>query len=290
MVSLDCPICKNQKTQKIQYGNHSGKLSIFLLKHYTANMICRSFLGKYFPDLKFTTIFSPLFNIIRCSSCGYGYYERKISEKELLDYYKHEYWANKKPSFPSRGFSRRAISQYKFVERHLKKSKLSILDIGAASSDTPRLIRQKRKNDGVEIGVVEPGQNWLPFYKKKNIKIISNFFPTKIKKKFDYIHTSHWLEHALDLKKIMKSLNKLAKKDGLIFVEVPNCNQSYFQNGKKRDVPHIHFFTKRSLEKLFINYGFRAIDIDSFDESERTGQIIKQDNGKWVRGLFQKNI
>jgi hypothetical protein len=104
-------------------------------------------------------------------------------------------------------------------------------------------------------------------------------------------------------------LKSLLQKDGLIFIEVPNCNDEYYTLDNP-DTPHIHFFSKESLKLLFEQFGFITLSIDEYgltwqeeyakrhnpstfnqtivldaDKSSRFN--IPRKNGNCLRGLFK---
>ena len=268
-----------------------------------------------FHALNKKLMFSPAFKIIKCKQCGYGYYNRYITPESIKQYYEEEYWNSE--GLPREQWKDielflndiRAQGQYQCIKPILKRSSVfNVLEVGAGAALFSRYLKNKYEQD-VNLHVVEPGNGWQEYYQELEINRVAGFFPFESKQKFDYIHTSHWLEHVLDLDQTLKELKKLLNCKAYLFIEVPNCNEEYFSSNIS-DTPHIHFFTKQSLQKLLEKYGFNTITIGEYgitnseEHMRRTinPQVIEnkrdeireslsgnvnRDGGSCIRGLFQ---
>jgi SAM-dependent methyltransferase len=285
----------------------------------------RPLLRYWKPHIDTTILFSPAYRILKCNSCGYGIHEKQdISDAILAEYYRVLYR-------PTSGISEeeylesndslfldddRASGQYRMVRDYLplNNKHFNVLEIGAGNALFLRLLRYHRFN--VSIDVIEAGHGWEKYYKKHRIKRIADFFPFETtKKKYDYIHTSHWIEHVVpDIRKVIDELRGLLVPEGLLFVEVPNCTDDYW-NLDIGDSPHIHFFTEGSLTRLFANFGFGLLKLDCYgcsnkefheffhpktkscEPNERLLKEVKEsvrysiprENGDCIRGIFVKS-
>jgi len=214
-------------------------------------------------------LFSPFFYIVRCNKCGYGVYDRHIKPELLEEYYRTLYWQSEglpidkwhqKALYQN---DKRAIEQYNFVKKWVEKfKKLNVLEVGSAAAYFPRLLKEKYPGE-VHLNVVEAGIGWESYYEAIGISLIARFFPFKSNQKFEYIHASHWLEHVYNLEDTIIVIKSLLVKNGLLFVEVPNCDSDYYTLNIG-DVPHIHFFTIKSLIILFKKHGFHSLAINSY--------------------------
>jgi SAM-dependent methyltransferase len=162
----------------------------------------------------------------------------------------------------------RANGQYELVQNYLpKKGHIDALELGAGSALLSMLLRHKRGN--VDIEVVEPGLGWNKYYRDNGIKKVADFFPFETKKKYTYIHASHWLEHVTpDIQYNIDAVRQLLMPNGTFFVEVPNRTDDYW-NLDVGDTPHIHFFTEPSLRQFFENCGLRLLTIGCYGYTNR---------------------
>ena len=253
----NCNLCGHSEFDRYLYNNHNRKLSL-LFKSFIGTFlfyILKTLNIKYFQRFIFTTLMSIRF----CKHCGHGALISKIKADDLQSYYSYKFWDTVGMVMPNK--INRGKGQYKYVESYLKKDKFRVLEIGAGSA--AMLILLKKNNKNVILDVVEPGEQWADYYKKNNINRVSSFFPWKTSISYDYIHTSHWLEHVLDLDSVILSMKSILKKNSYVFIEVPNSNSDYWSNDIK-DVPHIHFFSAKSLQILMSKHGFMPVKIGEY--------------------------
>ncbi|NHW78509.1 methyltransferase domain-containing protein, partial [Escherichia coli] len=75
----------------------------------------------------------------------------------------------------------------------------------------------------------------------------------------------HVLEHLVDCRKILSNIKNLLTTDGIFFIEVPNCDQLESLEHSIFTQPHLHHFTKSSLQILLEDLDFKIIDIGTYD-------------------------
>ena len=81
---------------------------------------------------------------------------------------------------------------------------------------------------------------------------------------FDVIWLSHVLEHIIEPIHFLNKIKNNLKKDGVIFIEVPNCEyEPMLQNSIQKN-PHLFHFTKNALSKLVENVGYKILSCDVF--------------------------
>ncbi|RYG03609.1 MAG: class I SAM-dependent methyltransferase, partial [Chitinophagaceae bacterium] len=83
---------------------------------------------------------------------------------------------------------------------------------------------------------------------------------------FDAISMWHVLEHVPSPEAQVKELKRLLKKDGTIFIAVPNFRSYDAQHYKTfwaaYDVPrHLWHFSKPGIEKLFASEGMKVVNV-----------------------------
>ena len=89
----------------------------------------------------------------------------------------------------------------------------------------------------------------------------------KVKKKFDLISFNKILEHVEQPQKLLKLAKKFLKRDGVIYVEVPDVRAKI--GGKLRGefcLDHLHVFSPQSLQKLVKKSSLNPIKITRIHE------------------------
>lgn len=140
-----------------------------------------------------------------------------------------------------------------------------VLEIGCSNGVFLDLFKEKK----YETWGVEPSES-AKIAGKKGHKIIRGFFesvslPTGF---FDLVIINHTLEHMDNPVEVLKKVHKVLKKDGVVFVDVPNFGSLSSKILGKRwpyllPEEHKHQFTKESLTNLLINSGFKVIHWES---------------------------
>jgi SAM-dependent methyltransferase len=83
------------------------------------------------------------------------------------------------------------------------------------------------------------------------------------KGKYDYIFSSHTLEHLPNYVKAIEYWKSFLKKDGVLFLYLPHPDMEYWlpQNNRK----HFHLFDPKDIEKLFYDLGFKHVLVSERD-------------------------
>jgi len=257
MNSNKCNICGNSEFDRYLYNNHNNKIG-YLLKAFIGLLFFHIFKVINLPYYQ-RFIFAQLMFIKYCKKCNHGILINNIKNDELQSYYSQNFWDTVGVEMPNESI--RAQGQFKYVNNYLQKYNLRVLEIGAGSA--AMLILLKKNNENIILDVVEPGEQWSNHYQKYNINKVASFFPWKSVLSYDYIHTSHWLEHVLDLDSVIISIKDIMNKNGYIYIEVPNANTEYWDVDIK-DVPHINFFSIKSLQILMSKHGFMPVKIGEY--------------------------
>ncbi|MCR4275187.1 MAG: class I SAM-dependent methyltransferase [Candidatus Wolfebacteria bacterium] len=208
-----------------------------------------------------------------CPNCDLGVLEpRDLNVKE---YYDSEYRKKftdhlKKPeSDPEDIFNSRKNYQddrIDIVKKYFDKNK-SFLEIGCSAGQFLRHIKDSfEKCEGVELD-----SKCADFVENKfNIKVCKNELSQCgfEKESFDFIAAFQVLEHTLNPAEFLFDVKKHLKDGGKIFIEVPNLYDALL---KVWQIPayqrfyyheaHTHYFSKKSLEKLFEKTGYKIDEI-----------------------------
>lgn len=305
---MRCKVCDSELTLRKKYNEHVAVLSLkTLIKKLLPffDFIIPGFIPKF---KRYSSKKSP-FRAFRghisvCSNCGYGVMENPPTKIELQRYYQEEYWSQRstaveKATVRDNEYKHdpRAIHQVDFAKEEIHCGTISnVLEIGAGAAYGSLLLRNRCKDSTINLYVCEPGAQWEDYYQRQGTKKIADNFPFETSERFDFVHTSHWLDHTQDLDETLSYLNTIINPSGYIFVEVHNTEHFYWDL-PTMDIPHIHFFTRRSLVKAFENHKFDCLKIGEYGITyldRQNGISVTPDKygacdkGFWIRGLFKK--
>jgi len=212
-------------------------------------------------------------NIRRCKNCSYMFNDVSKEEVDsfLKNYYKNEYWQIKRKqrsNFFLRLISKissvkldfqRAYSQFNYI----KKTRGNVLDVGAGRGTTSIFFAKRN----FQVISIEPDKKNAEKLRKINLSIqVHNGSLDDFKNEgrlFDIVVLSHVLEHAYNILDFLKIIKKLLTENGIIFVEVPNCNNNATLERSIMTEPHLSHFTKKSLENLFCKLGMKIVKLES---------------------------
>ena len=223
--------------------------------------------------------------VLKCNNC-FLHFIPISGKKDLKKYYTDNYWAdfrirNKSiaeevgDEHESNKFLKiitkaidligvrksRVLSQYYYLKSFIKGN--SLLEIGAGEGLALEFFEQK---DFKVFGIEPSPKNVILINKKlKKGKCIIGFAEdlSIFNTKFDIIIMSHILEHTINCRDIILNISKSLSSDGILFIEVPNCENEKLVKQSINE-PHVYHFTKKSLYSLVISLGYQVIKIDTF--------------------------
>lgn len=231
----------------------------------------------------------------KCDSCNYHFLKFDKNKFDIKKYYQDTYWAvfrnvhskkkisgkvdsayliKKLPNvlqkiIESTGVRKSlAFSQFNYLKSHIKGKKL--LEIGSGEGF---LLELFEKNE-YDVYGIEPSKDNLSIIggKIKKGKAVTGYIEDvyAINKHFNIIILSHVFEHLIDCKKSLIELKKLLEPEGIIFIEVPNCQNIEMLKHSINTQPHIHHFSKNNLGKLAQECGYEVTKSSVFSAHVET--------------------
>ena len=199
--------------------------------------------------------------VLQCDTCNFIFSKAKGREK--VD---KTYWSTPHRNFYDYYYGERLNGLHtKYIAILRRYGVESVLDIGAGLGYFVSFVREK----GLQIEGYEPGKAGRDFSRKHLDTRLRASMP---KKKYDAITMFHTLEHLPKAKQFVRQLKSRLTPDGIVLVEVPNQG-SLFNRIRGRNgydpYAHVNFFTKKTLEKLFIEAGFEILELKTA-QSRRT--------------------
>jgi 2-polyprenyl-3-methyl-5-hydroxy-6-metoxy-1,4-benzoquinol methylase len=260
------------------------------LKSYKKNCLgCASHLLELIDDyskyLRITSDSKPFKKngtLYICNSCGLVQKEvNKIFLKDIESIYKNympyeianqneQKSLNEKNNFTLRSdILITKILEYseESSDRHSSKK---ILDIGCSYGNT--LSSFNRYFESPELyGLDLDDKNLLTLKKIENFKKLYNDL-SEIDSSFNFISMVHTFEHILDPLNYLYSLKKYLKKDGLLFIQVPDAENSPIDF---LITDHVTHFTKNTLQSLAEKSGYELVFMSNNVVKKEISMIIK---------------
>jgi SAM-dependent methyltransferase len=231
--------------------------------------VCGSEKTDLFLSAKDHFLTGEIFDIVKCSGCGFRFTNPRPEAHELGKYYQSE-------DYISHSDSHRGLfaSVYQHIRNYTLRRKRSlinkyskrgeILDIGCATGQFLNVMA----SDGWGVTGIEPDEktrnyaistHGLSVYPEVQLSAFKN-------SSFDVITMWHVLEHVSDLNRRMEETHKLVKPGGTIIIAVPNCEsadaEKYRNFWAGYDLPrHLYHFAKSDLFRLAQKFGFEIVNI-----------------------------
>lgn len=195
------------------------------------------------------------FDIFRCASCGLGVTVGIFPKAQYSAYHRDPVYIKEEEQFRNI-FKKRAgiISKFKKSEK--------ALEVGSSAGVFLSLLKER----GWEVEGIEPSVTAADVAQKKGIPTLNTTFEkAELKDEtFDSVIFNHVLEHMEDPIGILKEVNRVLKKDGIVLIDAPNfASLSARVSGAswRYILPKEHrwHFTPTALSLLLEKAGFRVI-------------------------------
>ena len=213
------------------------------------------------------TVSQEIFEIWECGICTARFTQQAPDETEIGKYYQSEDyvshsdtkkgWINSMYHF----VRKRTLSTKKnLVKKETRLSQGKILDVGAGTGAFLNVLQKNNwQTEGVEPDAAarEKAKYLYGLDLKPSIELF-NYEPEN----FDAITLWHVHEHVHDLDGYLSQLKKLLKKNGRIFIAVPNYTsydaKTYQHFWAAYDVPrHLYHFSPVSMMQLLLRHGLQ---------------------------------
>lgn len=231
--------------------------------------VCNSTQFTHFLSGVDYTVSNETFNIVACNSCSFRFTNPIPTENKIGAYYKSEDYISH--SGTKKGIVNRLYhvvrnytlkKKFQLVNKHAKGK--SLLDIGCGTGDFLNYVNQQ----GWQVNGLEPDNDARKLCKTNHgIDTVSTDELHNLKNEsVDVITMWHVLEHVYNLNKDVEKIKGVLKKDGTLFVAVPNCSshdaKKYGEFWAAYDLPiHLYHFRPNNIKQLFAKYDMEVIDV-----------------------------
>ena len=232
-------------------------------------------MGEHFPE-------SPSF-VTECPECGFVYVDMEASQDDFNRYYSSP---NSNPFGYYEIYGEEHTNAYFNDILNKFKDKINadsvILDHAGGSGDFTKFLLAKGYKNAEQLEISE---KCAEIAKTKGVNTIiadgCKEPADELLGKYDLITMIHSLEHFTDIDKVIENAKKMLKKDGFLYIEVPDAERY----SKTDSVPytmytleHIYHFNKDTMKNLGNAFGLKTIDI---------GQFFKAESYDVLYGLYQ---
>ncbi len=231
---LECPLCRSSKLNEI--GELISKINNKNYKHY----YCKNCELEFFTPLVFENIYDN-------EQVG-GYIELHKGRREYPEW------------------TKRLIKNIKKFNINLKNKK--ILEIGAGDGINYLALKENFGIDETQYYAIELDNKSIEICKKRGIKNVVNcFFDKSILNRmdcdFDIVIATEVLEHQINPREFLDIIFKILKKEGILFITVPNRDRFFIKYRELDDIPPHHFL--RFNKKFFMkNFEDRILLVEDF--------------------------
>ena len=211
-------------------------------------------------------------SINHCKNCNLyisGNTKQEVIEK-VSELYKGDYWNehNSETSInseytdvDSQWKRRNWVSQFLYTKQYITGKTLLEIGVGAGQSIL------WFEEEGFDVSGIEPDGRNVSMINKvlKRGKVaetsVEGFSSDKV---FDVIWMSHVLEHLIEPVRFLKKIRSNLKKNGIFFIEVPNCEYEPMLQSSIEKNPHLYHFTKKALTKMVEEIGYKIVSCGIF--------------------------
>jgi SAM-dependent methyltransferase len=208
--------------------------------------------------------------ISRCDDCGLRFLRPMPTQGYYEYYYGTHYFRGvvrkKENSMDSRSkkvfeqMSDRANKIFSFVSPSLRRHQ-EVVALEVGPSDGSNLYALNRLKAKMTLYEDELDRRWEPELREKDIK---HWMDAPKDQLFDCIILSHVLEHFTDPLLQLKKFAKLLRKNGVIYIEVPNVPEDKGP-GLPYKLCHTIYFSEKTLKLMAGVSGLELVKMDTSD-------------------------
>lgn len=239
-------------------------LILFWMKSYLADKMYCACCGNNNPDMFNEKYVKNDIVVLECKSCSFNFIPYYFRKNITYTDYKNEAVLEAVRNGNNWLKVQRHLLRYELIGKYKKQGKLFDLGVGWGH------FMLAGNQLGYDTYGIEISQN--PYiYSKEDLKLnvdhVDFFKLDKPAESYDIITMWDVLEHIDDADKVIEKCAYLTKKDGYIFIQVPQID-SYFATRQKEKwkmmgLDHVNYFSKKTITHLLARYGYEVVEIKS---------------------------
>lgn len=224
-------------------------------------------------------------NVVRCRECDFIYTNPEIHG---LEYLENEHYSDADNYMKEKGEAIHQMfgTRLDFIKKYSHKKNGRLLDIGAGKGE---FLHAATAHQFSAVGV-EPSANFCAFGRAAYNVTLYNGMLGQVSEiegqQFDVVTMHHVLEHVEEPVMLINMIKKYTNTQGLLFIEVPNCNSYLNQfadfffrikglRWSSRVSPlhppfHKFGYTPKALKYLLHKCGYRVVATKTFSGKDRS--------------------
>lgn len=183
------------------------------------------------------------------------------------------------------------LKKIKQAFNYFNNRKLSVLDIGCGVGTIGFYIAEKGHTFlGIDISerAISIAKEYKKISRSKNtFFILGDVQSTIIRQKFDMVICTEVIEHLEKDEEMIKRINRLLKRNGILLLSTPSKNAPLFKLGLLRqfdkEVGHLRRYDQDSLTELLNNNGFKVLEFDKTEGILRNSLFTFKLLGQFIR-------
>ena len=218
--------------------------------------------------------------VVMCDKCGLVYTDPKLTELDLIEFYKAEYRTLYKstPEIQLQMEANHANTAFSILQRYIDIEKLkaengvlNYADVGASTLRACTGMKTVFKNLA-KVVAIEPSKEYVEFglqvNKQHNMDaeieifngMVEHFSPSY---KFDFITMLNTLEHMHSPSKTLKAIHKILDDKAILLLSVPtiiNISPTMTVDAWLSNA-HLYHFAPATISALLITNGFKPLEM-----------------------------
>lgn len=213
------------------------------------------------------------YRVVICPKCTLMYLSPRMDQDQYNCYYVNEYQKNRHNTntydqavlrLERKNSYQKKKEQLSFIEEFIDR-KSKVIEFGSGWGTLLKVISDQygASVKGLEISslAVEVSRKYYNIETDNRSLEVFLAGPIAPEDRYDVVIMYHVLEHLLDPSKILTDIKKILKKNGLLYIGVPNVADPDEDISKFFRIEHCYYFTLQTLKRILEKSGFRLVKV-----------------------------
>ena len=202
---------------------------------------------------------------VKCNKCTMVYLDPVFKDRELIKYYKNNIPIQSAACVMGNDFYDTIYnSGLKIIQKHIKSKNKKILDVGCCSG---MFLDIAKKKGWLTYGTELNKKEYI-MAKKNHVVWSDDLEEIDFNEKFDAVTFWDVFEHLKKPTKVLKFIRKILKKNGVIFLQIPNSNSLAAKILREKcnmfdPIEHVNLYNKDALKLLSKKHKLKILEMVS---------------------------